>query len=158
VDVVLWCTGDYQNEEGNPSPDEFTMLEDYVQGGGSLLLIGAFVGEAADREQGLLLDIEISDPEHPLAQGFGERETIELVRFGAEEDYAPYTLPSVNGGDVAWVRGPQSELSGQPVVATLEYGPSAGRLALAGMPLYLLPYEDGVQLGTNLLLWLIGGE
>jgi hypothetical protein len=44
------------------------------------------------------------------------------------------------------------------VVATLEYGPSAGRLALAGMPLYLLPHEDGVQLGTNLLLWLTGGE
>ncbi len=156
ADVVLWCTGDYQDENGNPSPDELSMLEGYVQGGGSALLIGAFLGDPEGRERGLLLDVEVADPGHPLAQGFEEGRIIELERFGAEEDYAAYSLLGLDGGNVAWVRGPESELGGEPVVATLEYGPSGGRLALAGMPLYLLPYEDGVQLGTNILLWLIG--
>ena len=156
ADVVLWCTGDYQDDDGNPSPDELGMLEGFVQGGGSLLLIGAFLGDPAGRARGLLVDIAVVDPGHPLAQGFNEDEVIELVRVGAEEDYAAFTLLGLDGGDVAWARGPESELSGEPVVSTLEYGPPGGRFALVGMPLYLLPYEDSVQLGTNILLWLIG--
>ena len=156
TDVVLWCTGDYQDEDGNPSPDELSMLEDYVQDGGSLLLIGAFLGDPEGRDRGLLLDIEVSDPGHPLVQGFEEGQIIELVRFGADEDYAPFTLLGLDGGRAAWVRGPASELGGEAVVASLEYEPLGGRLALVGMPLYLLPYEEGAQLGTNVLLWLLG--
>ena len=156
TDVVLWCTGDYQDEGGNPSPDELSMLEDYVQDGGSLLLIGAFVGDPEGRARGLLLDIELSDPGHPLAQGFEEGQIIELVRFGADEDYAPFTLLGLNGESAAWVRGPTSELSGEAAGAALEYEPPGGRLALVGMPLYLLPYDEGVQLGNNVLLWLLG--
>jgi hypothetical protein len=155
MDVVLWCTGDYQDEGGNPSLDELSTLHDYVQGGGSLLLIGAFVGDPEGRARGLLLDIEVSDPEHPLTQGFEEGQIIELVRFGADEDYAPFTLLGLDGGEPAWIRGPTSELSGEAVVATLQYEPPGGRLALVSMPLYLLPYEEGAQLGNNVLSWLL---
>jgi hypothetical protein len=156
-DVVLWCTGDYQAEGGNPSAEELSMLGSYLEGGGSLLLIGAFLGDPEGRSQGLLVDIQVSDPEHPLTQSFARDEVIELVRFGADEDYAPYDLLALDDGAVAWVRGPGSELAGEAVVAASQYGAGGGRLAVVGVPLYLLPYDDGLQLGSDIVLWLLGG-
>jgi hypothetical protein len=156
-DVVLWCTGDYQDEGGNPSAEELSLLEDYLQGGGHLLLVGAFLGDPEGRSQGLLVDIQVSDPENPLTQSFGPDEVIDLVRFGADEDYAPYDLLRLDGGTVAWIRGPGSELAGEAVIATSQYGADGGRLAVAGVPLYLLPYEDGLQLGSDIVLWLLEG-
>jgi hypothetical protein len=156
-DVVLWCTGDYQDEGGNPSAEELSMLEDYLAEGGHLLLVGAFLGDPEGRSQGLLVDIQVSDPEHPLAQSFGQDEVIDLVHFGVDEDYAPYDLLGLDGASVVWIRGPSSELAGEAVIATSQYDVTGGRLAVVGVPLYLLPYDDGLQLGSDIVLWLLEG-
>lgn len=161
--AVLWCTGDYQAEDGNPSPDEIDLLTSYLadENGAypqrGLLLMGAFLSLADDGERGLLLDIEVTQADHPLAAGFEAGQTVTLERFTAEEDYAPYVLRDVDAESVIWSQGPESEFAGEAVVAADEVGESGSRFVVMSVPLYLLPYEEGLQLGTNIVSWLIPG-
>jgi hypothetical protein len=155
-DVVLWCSGDYQSEEGNPSEEELEMLGEYLDQGGGLLLIGAFVGATEDRETGIVLDLQVAQADHPFSEGFEADQVIVLERFTAEEDYEAYVMTDVDLESVIWTRGPESEFAGEAVIAAIEDDFSGGRVALMGVPLYLLPYDDGDLLGTNILLWLLG--
>jgi hypothetical protein len=155
-DAVLWCSGDYQSEGGSPSEEELEMLGEYLDQGGGLLLIGAFVGDPEDRETGLLLDVQVAQADHPFSEGFEADQVIVLERFTAEEDYEAYVMTDVDLESVIWTRGPESEFAGEAVIAAIEDDLSGGRVALMGVPLYLLPYDDGELLGTNILLWLLG--
>jgi hypothetical protein len=157
-DAVLWCSGDYQSEEGNPSEEELEILGEYLDQGGGLLLIGAFVGEAEDRERGLLLDIQVAQADHPFSEGFDADQVITLERFLAEEDYETYVMTDVDPDALVWARGPESEFGGEAVIAAIEDEFTGGRLALMGVPLYLLPYDDGELLGSNIVLWLLWAE
>jgi hypothetical protein len=153
--AVLWCTGDYQAEGGNPSEEEMNAVGEYLTQGGSVLLIGAFLGDPEDQDRGLLLDIQLDQADHPLAQGFEPEEVITLERFTAEEDYVAYVMSDVDADAVVWTRGPQSEFPGEAAIVVLEDDLSGGRLAMVGVPLYLLPYDEADQLGTNIVLWLV---
>ena len=155
-DAVLWCTGDYQDEGGNPSVEEFELLGEYMGDGGNVLLIGAFLGEPEERESGLLLDIQVAQSDHPLAEGFSPGQVISLERFTAEEDYAPYVMVDVDANVAIWTRGPESAFAGEPIIAVMEDEFLGGRLMLSGVPLYLLPQDDADRLGTQMLLWLVG--
>jgi hypothetical protein len=158
-DAVLWCSGDYQSEEGIPSEAELEILSQYLdQQGRGLLLMGAFVGEPEDRERGLLLDIQVAQADHPFSEGFEADQVITLERFLAEADYATYVMTDVDPDPMIWVRGPESEFAGEAVISAIEDDFSGSRIAAVGVPLYLLPYEDGELLGTNILLWLLGKE
>lgn len=162
--AVLWCTGDYQDEGGNPTADEIDMLfayladvnDAYPQRG--VLFVGAFLGVAEDREQGLLLDIQVTQADHPLAAGFEADQVITLERFTAEEDYAPYVTRDTDAESMVWSRGPESEFPGEAVIAAAEMEDPSARLVVMNVPLYLLPYDDGFQLGTNVVMWLTGEE
>ncbi|MBN1639987.1 MAG: hypothetical protein JXA09_02035 [Anaerolineae bacterium] len=154
--VVLWCAGDYQQEGGIPSPDERDMLSDYLDGGGSLLLIGAFLGDPEEAERGLVLDVEIAAGDHPLAAGLAEGTVVVLERFSAEEDYDATILSDAEGDVVVWRRGPASELTGAAVLLATEW--EGTRLVQMGVPLYLLSHDDGTALGSAILSWLAGAE
>jgi hypothetical protein len=154
-DAILWCTGDYQDEGGNPSAAELLMLGQYMEQGGGVLLIGAFLGEPEGRESGLILDIQVAQSGHALAEGFDADQVVTLERFTADQDYVTWALEDVGSEAVAWVRGPESELAGVAVVSAHQEDLSDGRLAVVGAPLYLLPYAEGSQLAANAFQWLV---
>ncbi len=155
-EAVIWCTGDYQDEQGSPSEEEWLILGDYVADGGNLMLVGAFIGGQDERESGLLLDIQVAQADHPLCEGFDAGEVIVLERFTADEDYAPYVMTDTTEDAAIWTRGPESEFAGEAVISVLEDEFLGARLVVMGVPLYLLPYDQGAQLGSNAFLWLIG--
>jgi hypothetical protein len=131
-------------------------LGEYLDQGGRVLLIGAFLGEPEGRETGLLLDIRVAQADHPLAEGFDPGQAIVLERFLAEEDYAPYVMTDLDPESVIWTRGPDSEFADEGVIAAMEDDLVDNRVVVAGVPLYLLPFEDAELLGTNIVLWLLG--
>jgi hypothetical protein len=157
-DAVIWCTGDYQAEESNPSEEELNALSEYLGAGGQAILSGAFLGDAADRESGLLLDVQVFQADHPLAAGFEADQIVVLERFTAEEDYVPYVLRDAEAGDVVFVRGPDSEFAQRAALFALEDDLADSRLVVIGFPIYLLPYETGNQLGGNAVFWLMEGQ
>jgi hypothetical protein len=154
-DVVVWCTGDYQAEEGNPSEVEMTALGQYLEGGGRVILSGAFLGDPAASESGLLLDVQVIQADHPLASGFEADQVLELQRFTAEEDYSPYLLNDLGVGDVVFARGPASEFAGEAIVSAQGDGADGGKMVAIGFPIYLLEYDLGLQLGQNAFRWAI---
>lgn len=153
--VVVWCTGDYQAEGGNPSGDELDMLQAYLEGGGRVILSGAFLGDPEARESGLLLDVQVSQADHPLASGFEADQVLELQRFTAEEDYSPYLLSDLGTGDAVFVRGPGSEFAGEAIVFAQADELDGGKMVVIGFPIYLLEYDLGFQLGQNAFRWAV---
>jgi hypothetical protein len=91
-----------------------------------------------------------------LAEGFDVGEVIVLERFTADEDYAPFVMTDTAEDAAIWTRGPESEYAGSAVISVLEDEDLSARLVVMGVPLYLLPYDQGAQLGGNAFLWLIG--
>jgi hypothetical protein len=151
-DAVIWCTGDYQEEETTPAVDDLVTISAYLSEGGRVILSGAFIGNP--EESGLLLDIQVVQADHPLAEGFEADQIIILQRFTADTDYSPYLL----GEDmetVVFARGPDSEFTGQAVIAVDSDEFSGSRTLLITFPIYLMPWEVQNQFGTNAIRWLM---
>lgn len=154
-DAVIWCTGDYQNGDMTPEDDDLDMLIDYLVQGGRLVLSGAFLGDPEEADAGLLVDVQITQSEHPLVAGFSADQVIALERFTADEDYKAFALEEEeNSGQVMMVRGPKSELAGRPLMIVDQEDNGKGRFLLIGVPLYLMPSEPQEQLARNILTWL----
>ena len=154
-DAVVWCTGDYQETDFNPTEDDLEAIVEYLDGGGRLILAGAFIGSAENSTSGILLDIQVAQADHPLAEGFEPDEVITLERFTAEEDYAPFILQESDPELIVFVRGPDSEFAGDPVI-TMDGDDLAGnKVIVFGFPIYLMPYEPRYLLATNAIQWLM---
>lgn len=154
---VIWCTGDYQEAEMTPSLDDFLTIAAYLADGGRVILAGAFIGSEAGRERGLLLDIQVAQPDHPLSSGLAADEVVTLERFTAIEDYSPYVLDETNADAIVFTRGPASEFAGRAVISVNQDELSGGRTVFFGFPLYLVPWEARFQLGENAIRWLMEG-
>ncbi len=154
-DAVIWCTGDYKEEEMTPSLDDLMTIAYYIADGGNLILAGAFIGESEDRESGLLLDIQVAQADHPLAEGFEEDQVITLERLLANEDYSPYLLGEPGADAIVFSRGPASESAGEAIITASEDEFTDSRTIFIGFPIFLMPYEEQLQFGTNAILWLM---
>jgi hypothetical protein len=154
-DAVIWCTGDYQKEGGVPDEDDLSTMLAYLDGGGRLILGGAFLGPEGEGERGLLLDVQVTQAGHPLAEGFEAGQVITLERFTADEDYATTVLSETNTQAIVFSRGPTSELSGRAAI-TVEENPTAGsKTVWIGFPLFLLPTEARFRMATNAIRWIL---
>lgn len=154
-DAVIWCTGDYQEDESIPAEEDLFNIAEYVGGGGRLILSGAFLGFAGSSETGLLVDIQVTQADHPLAAGFEASQVLSLQRFTAEEDYSTYVLDEPDPEAVIFGRGPDSEFPGAPVITVGTEEFSGGKTVLIGFPLYLVPWDEQNLLGGNAILWLM---
>jgi hypothetical protein len=99
----------------------------------------------------------VNDASHPLAQGFEAGEIVDFVTSPSGIDYEIALLEDFteDDGDFVFVRGPNSEASGQPSVVTLEDEFGSFRLVYICLPVYLLPEEPKVQLVENAASWLL---
>jgi hypothetical protein len=153
-DAVIWCSGDYQKEGGVPDAEDLSTLLAYLDGGGRLILSGAFIGPE-EGERGLLLDVQVAQTEHPLAEGFDAGQVIPLERFTADEDYAAIVLSETERQAIVFTRGPDSELSGRAAIAVEEDVTVGSKAIWMGVPLYLLPVDERFQLASNALDWIL---
>jgi len=155
-DAVIWCTGDYHEDGIAPEEGDLSNLMAYLGGDGRAILSGAFIGDPRESESGPLLDIQVVQADHPLAEGFEADQVLALQRFTAEEDYAAYVLSETDPASIVFARGPESEFPGKAVLSVDQDEGSGSRSIWIGFPIFLLPYEDEVQLGTNAVRWLMG--
>ena len=158
-DAVIWCTGDYQEEGITPALDDLLTISFYLADGGRVILAGAFIGDPEESESGLLLDIQVTQADHPLAEGFEADQIITLERFTADEDYSPYLLDETDPEAIVFARGPASEFAGGAVITVDEDESTGSSTIVIGFPIFLMSWEEQQQLGTNAILWLMeGGE
>jgi hypothetical protein len=153
-DAVIWCTGDYQKEGGTPDIEDISMLLAYLDRGGRLIVSGAFIGPP-DAERGLVVDIQVVQAGHPVAEGFEAGQVIALERFTADEDYVMTVLSAPDPQVVVFGRGPGSELVGEPAIAVEEDTTAGSKAVWMDVPLYLLPAEARFQLATNAIEWIL---
>ena len=156
-DAVIWCTGDYQEEGFTPAEDDLFKIIEYLAGGGRVILAGAFIGDPEESEGGLLLDVQVAQAGHPLAKGFESDQIITLERFTADEDYSPYLLEDADPETTVFTRGPASAFEGEAIITAEEDEFIGSRTLFIGFPIYLMPWEERYQFGTNALLWLMEG-
>jgi hypothetical protein len=154
-DAVIWCTGDYREQGMTPQEEDLLTLLAYLNEGGGVILEGAFLGDPLESEVGLLLDVQVSDMDHPLAAGMDPTQPIPLQRFTAEEDYEAQVLSDLATGVVVLARGPESEASGSPALIAQEGDAVSGRMVWIGFPIFLLPYDLEVNLAANTLSWVL---
>jgi hypothetical protein len=152
--AVIWCTGDYRHSGGTPDQQDLSNLLTYLQGGGRVVLSGAFIGDPQQGEPELLLDVQVALPGHPLAEGFAPDQVIVLERFTAAEDYQTTVFSEADPGAVVFRRGPASESVGRAAIVVEEDSASTSKMAWIGFPIYLLPLEDRALLASNAVRWL----
>ena len=154
-DALIWCTGDYQEETFTPAEDDLVTISTYLEGGGRVILSGAFLGETEDRESGLLLDMQVAKADHPLSEGFEAEQIITLERFTANEDYSPFVLDETDSEAIVFTRGPASESAGAALIAVDKDEYPGSKTIFIGFPIYLMPWEEEYQLGLNAISWLM---
>ena len=151
-DLSIWTAGDH---EGTLEGEAGDLLFNLMFEGVPVILSGAYVSDS-DTEL-VQRDIQVNDAGHPLASGFEPGEVIDFVTPPSGSDYEIALLEdfSEEDGDFVFVRGPNSEASGEPTVVTLEDEFGAFRLVYICFPIYLLPEGPAAQLVENAASWLL---
>jgi hypothetical protein len=137
-----------------PDAEDLSMLMNYLNEGGRVILSGAFIG-SEEGERGIVLDVQVVQGGHPLAQGFAPDQVITLERFTADEDYATTVLGETDPQAVVFSRGPASELAGRPAVIVEDDASGGARAIWIAVPLYLWPTEERLQLANNAIDWIL---
>ena len=151
-DLSIWTAGDHDEALGDEAGD---LLFNLMFEGVPVILSGAYVSDSTT----VLLqrDIQVNEPDHPLAKGFEAGEIIEFVTAPSGSDYETGVLEDFTeeDGDFVFVRGPNSEASGLPSVVTLEDEFGDFRLVYICFPVYLLPEGAKAHLVENATSWLL---
>ena len=151
-DLSIWTAGDHEATlEGEAGDLLFNLMFEGVP----VILSGAYVSDSTTEL--VQRDIQVNDASHPLARGFEAGEIIDFVTPPSGSDYEIALLEDLTeeDGDFVFVRGPNSEASGQPSVVTLEDEFGAFRLVYISFPVYLLPEGPAAQLVENAASWLL---
>jgi hypothetical protein len=159
-DMVFWSTGDYCCQ--SPNKEGAALLMEYLDIGGRLFIDGLFIAtdwEGSDFLEdylgaefsgfGIQVDLAPGPDEHPLSEGFED-----AIPFVEQDEGAalPDLIQALSGVDVVFVRGPESERSGEP--SLVAYEEDSRRVAYAAFPLFLLEESDLMQLLDNAVNWL----
>jgi hypothetical protein len=158
--AVIWLTGDYCCTA--PSEEGSLVLEEYVAGGGRLLISGLAVAADWAGTDFLFdtlgadfvsyspqLDIEIGES-HPINLGFEDV----ILTFDTEDTVQPDIIIPTGNGTIIFVRGPESTDAGEACMIAYESGDA--RVAFASFPVTLLSDDDLALLLFNTTFWLLG--
>lgn len=152
IDLVIWTAGDFDEILAD---DESDMIFAAVLQGIPVIVSGAYVGDTG--AESVQRDIQVSDPTHPLVDGFEPEEVIRFVPGPSGDEYATSILEDSEeeGTFIPLVRGPDSEDAGMASVLVVEDEFSGMRIVLMGFPLYLLPEKAKSQLVLNAVEWML---
>jgi hypothetical protein len=152
LDLVIWTAGDFDEILAD---DESGMIFLAVLQGIPVIVSGAYVGDTG--AESVQRDIQVSDPTHPLVDGFDPEEVIRFVPGPSGGDYATSILEDSEeeGTSIPLVRGPDSEDAGMASVVVVKDEFTNIRIVLMGFPLYLLPEKAKSQLVLNAVEWML---
>ena len=152
-DLVIWTAGDFEIGANQAYSD---LLFALLLEGMPVIMSGAYTGDT--ETEAVQRDIQVFDPTHPLAEGFGAEEVIDFAGSPSGQEYEIGVLEDVQDdeGTIAFIRGPASEESGLPSIFAMGDELSEFRFVFIGLPLYLLPEGPQTQLVLNAVSWLLG--
>lgn len=159
-DMVFWSIGDYCCT--TPTEENALLLQEYLDGGGKLLIDGVFIAtDWRDTEFltdylgaiflgfGVQVDLMAGDEPHPVSEGFGGA----TIPFNLTSSNAPQPdiIAPSGDGSVVFVRGPESASPGEASV--IAYEENSRQVVYAAFSLYVLP-DDYLQLFLeNVINW-----
>ena len=151
-DLSIWTAGDHDEALGDEAGD---LLFNLMFEGVPVILSGAYVSDSTTEL--VQRDIQVNDPSHPLAEGFEAGQVIDFLAPPSGSDYEIGVLEDFTEDDGAFVfvRGPNSEASGQPSVVAIEDEFGEFRLVYGCFPVYLLPVGPKMQFGEIAASWLL---
>ncbi len=151
-DLLILAKGDFEGALGDAFSE---WLGNVMLAGTPVILSGAYFDESA--ELAVQRDIQVEDAAHPLAQGFAPDEVITFVASpsGREYEIGVVDAETEEGGQIVFVRGPDSETAGAASIVVLD-DLLGIRIALIGFPVYLLPEEARTRLVNNTVDWALG--
>lgn len=153
VDLLIWDSGDYRDEDGVLDAEN-EVLFNYMDAGGRVWFIGASPTLFSYLEMSDVSDLEVVGDDPILLDGLTEGDVIEL-----DQTY-PVVIPDgdLEPGEndtVFLVRGPASENDGSlAAVAGTDATPGGQGMVVMLFPFTALPFEVQQQLLTNLITWL----
>lgn len=164
-DAVIWTTGDYWDDSLNA--EDAALLTKYVELGGNLILSGASIAfdwdhtdfmtnvlHAAYVTTGEQVDLEVGQPDHPLAEGFAEAPLMTFTATITSTSNEPLQIDVVRKASDAravFKRGPASEAAGEASVIAFE--DDRAKIAYFAFPIYMLPAEQRTLLVNNTVQW-----
>ncbi|MFQ5400159.1 MAG: hypothetical protein ACE5E7_11245 [Anaerolineae bacterium] len=153
IDLLVWDSGDFRDEEGFLGPDVAIIL-DYLNNGGDLLLIGSSPALFGDLALSSVSDLEITGEDAILLAGLTSGDVIPL-----DQSYDAVSTALIAGsfGDETtefFLRGPASEEGGSFVgLATVDPTLPDQNTVLFLLPFFALPPNLQAALVTNFLNW-----
>jgi hypothetical protein len=153
-DLVIFAFGDFDPDE-SLGENEADALLTVIFSGVPIIMSGAFVG--GTETEAVQRDIQVSDVDHPLTEGFQAGEVIGFVTppSGSEYETSVFEDLAEDEGTAVLLRGPASDSPGAPSVVVQEDEFTEGRIGLIGFPFYLLPQEAQVRLALNMVDWML---
>ncbi|MFN8456903.1 MAG: hypothetical protein U0401_19940 [Anaerolineae bacterium] len=169
-DAIIWTTGDYWDD--SISEKDANLLTKYIELGGNLILSGASIGFDWDHTTFLTKvahadylnfaeqsDLEVILPDHPIAAGFTEGETIPLTstpvatstETTSDEPVVPDVINYTSDARVIFIRGLESDDAGAPSV--IAYEDDRSKVAYFAFPIYQLATEQRALLVNNTVKW-----
>ncbi len=161
-DAVIWTTGDYWDDSINA--DNTTLLTNYVEMGGNLILSGASIAFDWDHTDFLTsvlhaqykgfapqIDMEPALPDHAIAADF---KAGEVITFTASLSLEPLNIDVVDptaDARAIFKRGAASEQAG--AASIIAYEDKRVKIAYYAFPIYLLPANAQNRLINNTVNW-----
>lgn len=151
-DLVIWDSGDFRDEEGFLGEDAVAIFN-YIEAGGSVLVIGSSPTLLGGPELAPLEDIEFTGTHPILLDGFEAGQVIELDQV--YETALSDQPRDPTGLDITFLlRGPASEGAGNVIgLASSEPTLDNQRSALLLFPFTALPNDVQETLLFNLIRW-----
>lgn len=156
IDLLVWDSGDFMDENGFIEDDTFLIL-DFLDAGGELIVTGgtpSLFGGFSDLDVSVISDLELAGEDAILLANLNVGDVVALT--------APFTtmtgeaLAEDFGEDVTLfaLRGPESEFAGNVVGFTIDDSTTSQRAAFLLLPFRALPDSLQPVLLTNLVNWL----
>ena len=151
--LVIWDTGDYQNDNGFFDQDTATILN-YLESGGQLFITGSAPAIFGQQTLTPLSDVEVSGEDPVLSNGFTPGEV-----FPLDQTYDAILSDLLGGtfddeSPAIFLRGPESDTP-QAVVGFAAYDDlSEPRTVFLLFPFTALPEAVQGRLLGNILAWL----
>jgi hypothetical protein len=152
TDLFIWDSGDYRDEEGL-FDDDMIVIFNFLDSGAPFFITGSSPAFFAEVDLAPLTDLEIVGDDEILLAGFSSGDVI-LLDEVYETVAAEAIGEDLEEGDIPFfVRGPESDASGEVVgIATIDDF-TEQRTALLLLPFVLLPEDVQVTLLENLIAW-----
>lgn len=153
IDLLIWDSGDYLDEEGFFGEDSFIIFE-YLDSGGPIFITGSSPTIFGDLGLSDITDLEFVGEDEVLLEGFAAGDVIELDDT-YEVIFTDFLVEDLESGSTAFlVRGVNSDDAGNIMgMATIDETSDDQQSLFLLLPFAVLPEDVQPQLLDNIMTW-----